>query len=418
MTSYPTHLTRHIVLILGICASFFASCSKTSAPTTTISVTSISLDASYVELEVGESYTLTATISPHDSDNQKIIWSTDNAKIATVESGVVTALKAGTANITVKSDDGGHIAACKVRVTKPRGNDTVPDEEPGNDTGKEDGEKDDETEGDIETEPDIPAEKSKIVTYVIEIPSFVETTVNELIYEIYQTDEPYAESFGENDQLISRNSIEIISKRATIEFEISENQNYTVLFWAQVADNGVYDVASLTEVKIPTIMPSNTHNTESFAGRSHIVSESYESYYEVKLDRIASELIIRITPELQTAYKLMYKSCSMDISYLSTSFDVARMNAKADTSEKIRLEEGALIEEQDDDYIIISRGFVGFADKNGNTTCTRIGFLYDGGEENIEWGSMPIKPGCTIKILIKPEGYSATILYWTGGDTK
>ena len=108
----------------------------------------------------------------------------------------------------------------------------------------------------------------------------------------------------------------------------------------------------------------------------------------------------------------------MDISYLSTSFDVARMNAKADTSEKIRLEEGALIEEQDDDYIIISRGFVGFADKNGNTTCTRIGFLYDGGEENIEWGSMPIKPGCTIKILIRPEGYSATILYWTGGDTK
>ena len=40
-------------------------------------------------------------------------------KVATVNNGVVTALKTGTTTITVTTDDGGFTSSCKVNVTNP-----------------------------------------------------------------------------------------------------------------------------------------------------------------------------------------------------------------------------------------------------------------------------------------------------------
>ena len=81
-----------------------------------VAVTSVTLDAASMELLEGESYTLTATISPSNADNQKIIWASSNVSVVSVKEGVVTALKAGKATITAKSDDGGKTATCEVAV--------------------------------------------------------------------------------------------------------------------------------------------------------------------------------------------------------------------------------------------------------------------------------------------------------------
>lgn len=83
---------------------------------TTVHVSDVTMTQSSIELTVGETSTLTATISPSNATNKALIWITGNAAVATVNDGVVTAVGAGETTITAKSDDGGFTATCKVTV--------------------------------------------------------------------------------------------------------------------------------------------------------------------------------------------------------------------------------------------------------------------------------------------------------------
>jgi uncharacterized protein YjdB len=88
-----------------------------SETTTTVSVDGVSLNASEAELAVGETFQLTATVSPSNADNKGVAWSTSDAAVATVAGGTVTAIAPGTATITVTTDEGGYTASCTVVVT-------------------------------------------------------------------------------------------------------------------------------------------------------------------------------------------------------------------------------------------------------------------------------------------------------------
>ena len=80
--------------------------------------TSVSLNKTSLTLDVGKSYTLTKTVSPSNAVTP-YTWSSSNTSVATVDSnGKVTAKKAGTATITVKTSNG-KTANCKVTVNLP-----------------------------------------------------------------------------------------------------------------------------------------------------------------------------------------------------------------------------------------------------------------------------------------------------------
>lgn len=81
-----------------------------------VAVTGVSFDNTIATLQVGETTTLTATVSPADAKNKNVIWSTSDASVATVANGVVTAVAVGTATITVTTEDGGFTATCDVTV--------------------------------------------------------------------------------------------------------------------------------------------------------------------------------------------------------------------------------------------------------------------------------------------------------------
>ena len=82
-----------------------------------ISVTGVSLDESDISIWEGESYTLTATVSPSNATNRSVTWSSSNTSVATVSSsGVVTAKKGGITTITVTTNDGGKKATCSIEV--------------------------------------------------------------------------------------------------------------------------------------------------------------------------------------------------------------------------------------------------------------------------------------------------------------
>ena len=80
--------------------------------------TSVSLNKTSLTLDVGKSYTLTKTVSPSNAATS-YTWSSSNTSVATVDgNGKVTAKKAGTATITVKTSNG-KTATCKVTVNLP-----------------------------------------------------------------------------------------------------------------------------------------------------------------------------------------------------------------------------------------------------------------------------------------------------------
>ena len=95
---------------------FTATC-KVTVVGKVIPVTSVSLDKTTLTLTEGGSATLTATVKPDDASNKQVTWESDKVAVATVdENGKVTAVKAGTAVITVTTKDGGKTAKCTVTV--------------------------------------------------------------------------------------------------------------------------------------------------------------------------------------------------------------------------------------------------------------------------------------------------------------
>ena len=82
-----------------------------------VAVSSVSLNKNSTSLYVGDSETLTATISPSNATNKAVTWTSSNTSVATVSNGVVTAVAKGSATITVRTTDGNKTATCTVSVS-------------------------------------------------------------------------------------------------------------------------------------------------------------------------------------------------------------------------------------------------------------------------------------------------------------
>lgn len=97
-----------IVAVLG---GAIAKCAVTVDP---VAVTGISLDKTSLQLFVGESETLSATITPDNATSPSVSWDTSDKDVVTVDNGVVTAVAAGKATITAASSS--FTAECVVEV--------------------------------------------------------------------------------------------------------------------------------------------------------------------------------------------------------------------------------------------------------------------------------------------------------------
>jgi len=82
-----------------------------------IAVTGVTLNKTTLSLAVGAAETLTATVAPPNATNKSVTWTSNNTAVATVTNGLVTAVAAGNATITVTTADGNKPATCAVTVT-------------------------------------------------------------------------------------------------------------------------------------------------------------------------------------------------------------------------------------------------------------------------------------------------------------
>lgn len=96
-----------LALLSGVV--FFSGCSDDDKD---IEVQKITLNETAVTLDPAETVKLVATVEPADATNKRIVWSSDNESIATVDSeGTVTAVAPGTAKITVTSSSNSSVSA-------------------------------------------------------------------------------------------------------------------------------------------------------------------------------------------------------------------------------------------------------------------------------------------------------------------
>lgn len=89
----------------------------------TVAVTSVSLNPTSVTLSVGGTQQLTPTVLPSNATNKNVSYASNNTGVATVNaSGLVTAIANGTATITVTTADGNKTNTAAITVNTATGN--------------------------------------------------------------------------------------------------------------------------------------------------------------------------------------------------------------------------------------------------------------------------------------------------------
>lgn len=84
-----------------------------------IKVTELKINTSKIEIEEGTSFKLNVIVLPNEATNKEVKWTSSNDTVATVTGeGLVKAIGAGNATITVEAIDGNKTISCKVTVSK------------------------------------------------------------------------------------------------------------------------------------------------------------------------------------------------------------------------------------------------------------------------------------------------------------
>ena len=102
------------ITVTSVIGKYTATCDVVVNP---ISVTGITLDKTSLNVYVGETGTLTATVAPANATDKAVTWTSSNEDVVTVANGVVSGVDEGEAIITATTKDGNKVASCKVTVT-------------------------------------------------------------------------------------------------------------------------------------------------------------------------------------------------------------------------------------------------------------------------------------------------------------
>ena len=97
----------------------YTASSKITVKALDRSLKGISLNKTELTLDINETANLSVIYNPSYASNKEVTWSSSNKNIATVENGKVTAIKPGTTEIKVISNEGKYESVCKVTVLSP-----------------------------------------------------------------------------------------------------------------------------------------------------------------------------------------------------------------------------------------------------------------------------------------------------------
>ena len=268
-----------------------------------------------------------------------------------------------------------------------------------------------------------PVVKANTVTYTVQVADAVATkalgddvaAVNELVYEVYRTVEEGETEFTGADNLLYHKTATITNGTATIELEFVNDQNFTVLFWAQTAvaegETPVYNVEDLTNVTIASPDAANNANAQAFVGRDFVRDCVSDANGKVTLVRPVSQLNIATTPESlvfeaaggERGSTILLNGSSVKVTGLATSYNIATLSAFGDTATDYEYTETAVptdvLTVNGVDYTYVAMNYVGFAPEMGaNVTVSYVINTTEGNIDN-EILNVPVKPNYRTNIV-------------------
>ena len=259
-----------------------------------------------------------------------------------------------------------------------------------------------------------PVAGGNTVTYKVQVPEALATralgddvtNVNVVHYEVYRTATAETMNFTDADNLLYHRTAPMTAGTATVELELVNDQNYTVLFWAQVGEtNEAYEVSDLTKVTVKSSLKANQVDYAAFSGVDFIEADDTFAAKTVELVRPVSQINIATTPASLVAFDdaIVLEGSTVTVSGLSNTFDVAKQAASSEMESSYEFEEQVVptdtLTVNNDSYTYVAMNYVGFADKLGSQVTVSYVINTTEGDIDNEIKNVPVKPNYRTNIV-------------------
>ena len=145
------------------------------------------------------------------------------------------------------------------------------------------------------------------VTITVEAPGAMNTkaiadgtNVDEVHYAVYKTNSGEDYSIDDSGAItgpLAQGVVEMSNKRASIDFDLLQDQEYTVIFWAQVAGKGHYNLGDLRTVSFEnTTVAGNDESRAAFYAKYEFNTREHKDH-TVTLYRPFAQLNLLTTAE-------------------------------------------------------------------------------------------------------------------------
>ena len=189
-----------------------------------------------------------------------------------------------------------------------------------------------------------PVSVSNTVTFTVEAPGVMNTkgtintgatiadgtNVNEVHYEVYknETDVDHALLDPTSDPM-AKGVVPMANKKANITLDLLQDQEYTVIFWAQVEGAGHYDTSDLRCIELAKESYANDESRAAFFRRFDFDTYEHQDYSNIDLQRPFAQLNLLTTMESlkpvstgQTSgYEIDAKTSQVTVTGLAASFN-------------------------------------------------------------------------------------------------
>ena len=152
-----------------------------------------------------------------------------------------------------------------------------------------------------------PVAANNTVTITVEAPGALNTkaiadgtNVNEVHYAVYKTNsnEEHAIEVADSEPL-AQGWVEMANNRATINFDLLQDQNFTVIFWAQVQNAGHYTLNDLRTIEVNSTVLGNDETRAAFYAKYKFDTYEHKNH-TVTLKRPFAQLNLLTTAESLT----------------------------------------------------------------------------------------------------------------------
>ena len=149
-----------------------------------------------------------------------------------------------------------------------------------------------------------PEQVSNTVKFTVEAPGALftkaeiadGTNVNEVHYAVYKTNADETHAIGNpNEKPLAQGVVEMADKRASVNFDLLQDQEYTVIFWAQVAGKGHYTLGDLRTISVESEVLGNDETRAAFYAVCPFETYEHEDH-TVTLRRPFAQLNLLTTP--------------------------------------------------------------------------------------------------------------------------